>query len=370
MPVYDSMFTDRLFYGQRGLPTDGASNKLDLTGPLLSSKLWKKVPITTAKVYSNAISPDYGIFFIAKTFSTTDSDILTDYITTKKSGVNFYNNGDILIKGTGGDIILNFKNPLTPAVTQEGLSSIFDTSLLRDEFILCPNKHWILYKEDNIYYLLYNPIHRQSFKGYYNKQPLSNGTNQVLNDLFNQYCEINSKPNDTTAPRKYSDKTCNCIRIEDRIDNAAGGYIDNTNYRNSIRAASVCVAPECSTNLTVDDTSFMYVGDSNGFYNKIIDNLAGKKCPDIKNILCTTELNAGGNINVSGTIISQVCGDSPETTTKAPTPTSMTTTTPPVIPIPTPTPTPISLIIGASVGGVLVLVLIIVLIIRFNKKKT
>lgn len=348
--IYDSLFSDRLVMGEKDYNGTKVINLSDANS--LSSKLWKKVPILTAGkvVYQDAKSPNYGLFFIAKTFNQTDSSILLNNISTNGK-VFFDDNGNIDILSSDGDHLLQstvngktynyFKNPLTTVEIGFSKPSIFSdvegkfAPLLREDFILSKNKKWILYKENNIFYLLYNPIHRKSFKNFYNSQTLTSGTNALMKEIFDQYCELNSTA-DGNPVRKYVDKSCNCIQIQDRIDDAIGGaYVSNTKYRNSLINNAMCNAPNCKSNLAnlnIPD-SFMSTTDGNGFYDKLEKSIGGT-CPPPKTVLCTTELKASGGINVANSNVAQICGNDyvdtslQSSTTPAPPATSPTPTTP------------------------------------------
>jgi hypothetical protein len=208
---FDNVFTDRIFFG---------SKNLNLTNPL-TSKLWKKLPLNIKNAL-NAISPTDGYFFIAKTFNANDSKIIIDEI--QNNGIIYFdNNGNLEVDDkTTLAVKLKYKNILTKNDFNDmDKGNIFSNStgqsitLVRNDLILSKNKYWILYTENSICYILYNPIHRQSFKDYYNSQTFdSNGaSNNLLNNVFTQYCEIMSTQNDTNLLRTYADGVCNVRSI-------------------------------------------------------------------------------------------------------------------------------------------------------------
>lgn len=321
--TYDSIFTDKIVFGN--------------TSNTLNNKFWINLPLNKPN-NSNSISPNNGSFFIVKTFSSTDSDKIIKGILSKKN-VFFDNNGNLEIDDDSGNIVLKYKNILTTAdfsKTNKGnifvdLSTNNPINLLRNDLIFSKNKYWMLYTKDNICYILYNPLHRQSFKNLYNKQSFdsSGATNTNLNFIFNQYCEIASLQNDTNLKRSYTDNTCNCIRLDDCIDDATGIHSSNLKYRNSIGLNCVCAAPSCDAK-DVSNTSFMFKDGSTGFKDRVIKNLPNSTCPSIQNVICTAELSGAGNVNLVGSKISQQCGDSTSTNdTSVPTTTSAPTTTTP-----------------------------------------
>jgi cell division septation protein DedD len=317
---FDNVFTDRIFFG---------SKNLNLTNPL-TSKLWKKLPLNIKNTL-NAISPTDGYFFIAKTFNENESKIIIDEI-QNNGMVYFDNNGNLEVDDkTTLAVKLKYKNILSKNDFNDmDKGNIFSNStgqsitLIRNDLILSKNKYWILYTENSICYILYNPIHRQSFKNYYNSQTFdSNGaSNNLLNNIFNQYCEIMSTQNDTNLLRTYADGVCNCIREDDCIDNATGTRLTNKQARNSVGKNCVCAAPNCDDG-DVTITSFMYKDGLTGFKDRRIQTLPNKTCPSIQNVICTTEINAAGNVSLAGSKISQQCGNQQET----PAPTSATTST-------------------------------------------
>ena len=309
MSIYDNLFTDKIFFG-----TKGSSNNLDMNNNL-NLKLWKQLPLNKPNLL-NSVSPNIGSFFVVKTFSDTDSTIIKNGISNQKN-VYFDINGNLEIDDLDGNVLLIYKNVLTPTkkFSNTNKGNIFadsngnPISLARNDLVFSPNKYWILYFDKDICYLLYNPIHRQSFKNYYNSQSFDNtgATNSDLNTIFNQYCEITSLQNDTSLLRTYADETCSCIKLDDCIDNATGIHSSNAKYRNSIGLNCVCAAPSCDTN-KIPKTSFMYK-DGNGFKDRIISKLPGATCPSVQNVICTTEIKSAGDINMKGSQINQQCGN-------------------------------------------------------------
>ena len=68
----------------------------------------------------------------------------------------------------------------------------------------------------------------------------------------------------------------------------------------------------------------MYVDGKNSFYDNVVSGLPGGKCPDIKNVICTTEISSAGDTSISGSQINQQCGNDVSPST-APTTASATT---------------------------------------------
>ena len=218
MSTYDNLFTDRIFFGTQ--PTKSTNKSLDLSGAnSLNLKLWKQLPLN--KQLLNSISST-GSFFVVKTFSSADSQKIVNAIKLNAK-VYFDNNGNLEVHDPStNNISLTFKNPLNKIdFDPANKPNIFADSsgllktLPRIDFIPTNNMNWILYTENSICYILYNPIHRKSFQTYYRNQSKDiSGANPSLQNLFNQYCEITSKQNDTSTLRTYADGACNCIRLD------------------------------------------------------------------------------------------------------------------------------------------------------------
>ena len=323
--TYDNLFTDRIFFGTKDSSDNtvlDTMNDILNNKPNLNKKLWIELEIPLSRTPGNTSSK--ANFFIAKTFSSSDSQIIINGIYNKLKFF-FDDHGNIKIKDNDDVVLFSFKNPLsTRVMDSSNPGNIFADKMLngqllreivRKDFILNSNSKWILYTLDSVCYLLYNPLHRNSFKNFYNQKlgPSSNGvaSNSTFDNLFNKYCEITSSPNiNNKSLRKYSDNACNCIRLDDCIDNAAGAKITDIKFRNSVGKTCSCIAPNCSDkqNLYIDNSSFMY-SDDNSYSRRIEKSLSDGKCPDIKLILCSTNIDSAGNTNLVGTTINNVCGD-------------------------------------------------------------
>jgi hypothetical protein len=299
---YDSVFTNRMFFGDKGL---------NMNNPL-TKNLWKKLPLNLQNL-ANPVSPSNGYFFIVKKFNANDSQTIIKAI--QENGIVYFdNNGNLEIGDkTTKAVKLNYKNVLNNKKFDDlNKGNIFtdltgkSVKLVRNDLVLSNNKYWILYTENSICYILYNPIHRQSFKDFYNNQQFdsSGGSNNILNNIFTQYCEITSLQADGNKLRSYADGTCNCFRKEDCIDNATGIHIDSQKYRNSVGNKCVCAAPNCDDD-NVTSTSFMYKDGKS--YKERVSKI--EPCPSsITSVICTTEISAAGNVNMTGSKISQQCG--------------------------------------------------------------
>jgi len=379
MTSYDSIFTDNLFFGTKKLNLADSNS--------LNNKLWTVLEIPTDLILQNNPSK-YSSFFTVKTFTKDESDIITEAFDDRGRDYRFnfddYGNIEILkdnislLKSPGYNY---FKNPISYKTLEEtNKQSIFVNKdpnkskyFYRDDMIISNNKQWILFKKDGIFKLLYNPIHRQSFKNFYNNTPNkdSSGLTSSLRNLVNQYCEIVAEPGDTTPVRRYADNSCNCLQYNDCIDDVTNTNIKNNDYRNKMSQNCVCYAPSCDTNLSVDPSSFMFDSYVPAVKSKISTD---GKCPEIKNIVCQVNLSAE-DLKLVDSKITQQCGDKPidtDTSTSPPLSTSKPSTT--IHPSSSSKPIPesslsIPAIIGIIFGLGAVIGIIIFLVVYFKKKK-
>lgn len=383
---YDSLFTDRLFFGQQD-NTGVNPNALNLSDPnTLTSKLWTTINIPTNTTLPNNPSTK-SAFFSVKNFSPAESDVITDAIIDNGRTKKFFfdNNGNIQILDSTGNSLLNstgynyFKNPISSnpldPINKQSIFVNKDTSkpkvFYRNDLIISNNKQWVLYKDGSIFRLLYNPLHRQSFKDYYNNLPDkgTDGLTSSLKNLVNQYCEVLAKPGDISPVRKYIDNSCNCLRYNDCIDDVTNSYIQTSDYRNKLGQNCVCSAPSCGNNLSVDPSSFMY----DKYVQNVTSKLSGGECPDIKNIICSINVSGGSDVALTNAKFDQQCGEDQGPTTSGPITTRPPITTSPPITTkpPTTTPMPVNkLSTGAIIGiifGVIAVIVILCLII-FRKK--
>jgi hypothetical protein len=303
---FDSFFTDRI----TGNLDNQGNPVLNLTSNELNKSYWMEIK------QGNTSS----IFFRVKTFSSTESTTIINAITQRKN-VFFDKNGNITIRDPANNsMIFQWLNVLTNnSFTATNNDNIFIQkdanvsnqkleSLPRQDFIHSNDSTWILYTKDNICYVLYNPLHRRSFKKFYNTLPsteFEDSTGDISN-LFNSYCYL-QRQNDlsSSALSSYADRACKCIIQEDGIDDAVGVKITEPNYRSKMRNNYFCNAPSCQvSNLEVSQDSFMYGTD--GYYQRRVNKIG--KCPDNNITICSLAINSAGNTNLVGTKIGQECG--------------------------------------------------------------
>ena len=305
--IYDSFLTDRI----SGNLNNQGDKILDFNINKLNKLFWMEI-----KQGQNNSS----FFFIVKTFSLTESTTIINAI-TQKENVFFDKSGNITIRDTADNsLIFKWLNPLSKNLyTASKNDNIFIQkdaiisnqkveSLPRPDLIHSNNSTWILYSKDKICYILYNPIHRRSFKNFYNTLPSSDfdDSSGNISNLFNSYCSLQRENGSSSSSvLNYADRACKCIIQEDGIDDAVGVKITDPNYRSKMRNNYFCNAPSCQvSNLEVSEDSFMYGTDS--YYQRRVNKIG--KCPDTNITICSLAINSAGNTNLVGTKIGQECG--------------------------------------------------------------
>jgi hypothetical protein len=340
MSYYDNVFTSNLYTGQ--------NSGLNLKKNDLTSKLWTELSMDRD---INGITNKKGAFFIVKTFNIDESKIIIDAIKLKLMNSFFFDKYGNLYITKDGDKKLDFTNILTNKkfdINNTGKSSIDLNSIQNPKIIMSENNKFMLNIENNIVKMLYNPIHRNSFKNYYGTQTTDkSGLNSQLNNLVNKYCEINAVPGTKDGSRQYADNTCKCLGLPNAdskvltgecVDDALGSHLTNPIIRNNIGYTCICAAPSCKYD---DPDSFF-----SPFLKNVEKNLnTGGKCPDIQNVICEVSIKAGSGVNLSSGQIQNNCGPqlaAMETTPPPTLPPATTTARPlptPARPLPTPPPT-------------------------------
>ena len=321
MSYYDNVFTSNLYTGQ--------NSGLNLKKNDLTSKLWTELSMDRD---INGITNKKGAFFIVKAFSIDESKIIIDAIKLKLFNSFFFDQYGNLYITNDGDKKFDFTNILTNKkfdINNTGKSSIELNNIQNPKIIMSENNKFMLNIENNIVKMLYNPIHRNSFKNYYGTQTTDkSGLNSHLNNLVNKYCEINAVPGTKDGSRQYGDNTCKCLGLPNAdskvltgecVDDALGSHLTNPIIRNNIGYTCICAAPSCKYD---DPDSFF-----SPFLKNVEKNLStGGKCPDIQNVICEVSVKAGSGVNLSSGQIQNNCGNqlaametTPPPTTAAPT---------------------------------------------------
>ena len=319
MSYYDNVFTSNLYTGQ--------NNGLNLQKSDLTSKLWTELSMDRD---INGISTKKGAFFIVKTFNIDESKIIIDAIKLKSMNSFFFDQYGNLFITKNDDVKLNFTNKLSNKkfdINNTGKSSIDLSDIQNPKIIMSEYNKFMLNIENNIVKMLYNPIHRNSFKSYYEIQTTDkSGLNSQLNNLVNKYCEINAVPGTKDGSRQYADNTCKCLGLPNAdskvltgecVDDALGSHLTNPIIRNNIGYTCICAAPSCKY---IDPYSFM-----SPFLKNVEKNLnTGGECPEIQNVICEISIKAGSGVNLSSGQIQNNCGSQLSSMETTPPPTTTT----------------------------------------------
>ena len=342
-------------------------------------------------------------FFVVKKLNSTQSTLLSSIIDNNIRGntdqgiILFDPNGNIAVLNVTDNQVSNIiPNPLGDqsnindiGINVKNKKSFVDTNAAGycndvNNIFSLPGLKWILHRDSSKeMYILYNPMHRKNVKDYYDsvKGINSLGDGQMSN-LIQQYSNaFTVRPLSITNKETavFSDPSCKCFSDQYNCVNDYAGFFMNGNDKNVVAWNCTCGAPGCKEDLVDKTSSFL-----TSFVEKIqssnnITNCGGKIS------ICSMDIRAGGNVNLSSSQIDQSCGNQfPKTTEappKQPPPKQPQTQAPnqdpneqdpneqdpdqPKIPIQqSKSNTPV--IIGASLGG---LALIIILLIAYIKLK-
>ena len=327
---FDNFFTSNMFLTgfDRGLNKD---NKLN-------QKYWYELPVDRKyPIFLN----QKGAFFVIKTFSTTDSDIINNSLNSQTTNTIYFDKyGNLAIFKEPFHL-----NPTTPLLLFENKCAFNKTVNLKNpqspidfeqnpplnsNLILSDQRTFILDRTvRNSIKILYNPMHKKSFKDFYKSlapyirphgypTPNDEGTNDVQKLVY-KYCELMATPNTKSGERNYADPACKCLGtksglitkwntpvendfVDECIDDVISHDIKQDTVRNSVGLGCVCKANGC---LNLPDNSFV---------KDFVDNVKGAlpKCPEMNLTLCNMIVNAGGGIKATNTQLNQTCGNSPE----------------------------------------------------------
>jgi len=353
MPLYDNLFTSNIY----------DNSNLNTTNTL-NVKYWKTFDTDRVIPSIDSKRKTQGSFFKIYTLSQEDSILLKNSIYDTSKYVYFDINGHIKIDNINRTQIFLKKNPIVKNdFNINSRLEISESKIPRLDFFMTQNKKWIMYYDNSLYHLLYNPIHRSSFRDFYAIQNVSNDgltvADQNYNDgdmkkLMTKYCEIIAEKNTTTGNRKFADETCKCMmgvrgdyssteQDSECIDSAMTYHSTSSAARSKIGSLCRCLAQtECGDLngevLKLDNDSFfkrlpISTTTPRDFLSKI-DKL--DPCPSALNItVCDANVSSAGGIKGNPSI-TQNCGpgDLPSTTTPYVQPTTskpITTTVKPTI---------------------------------------
>ena len=352
---YDNLFTSNLFTGT-------SSGKLNLSTNQLNGKLWTELDVD--RVYPNVTFPK-GAFFIIKTFTPTESGFIVDAIKKGQAQTMYFDQFGNLIIFDGPiastpkpNMKINFINitaSIGSNINYDSPSGLVDmTNILNNKLILSKYNTYILnlYDKSKVQ-ILYNPLHRKSFKDFYKSlipgldgfnSSDDNNNNKDVSTLVDKYCEIMASKNTKNGERNYADPTCKCLGtintrtygktvtgdpdpVGECIDEAIG-HVTIDQVRQQTGLNCVCAAPSCATNIP------------DSFLSNFVTNVKSQipKCPDIKTSFCSMIVNAGGGINATNATLSQRCGDNADYKAAVTVTTPPPTTQPPATQPPTTQP--------------------------------
>ena len=354
MPLYDNLFTSNIYDNSNLNPTN-----------TLNVKYWKtfETDRVIPSIYSRGKTQ--GSFFKIYTLSQEDSTLLKISINDSSRIVYFDINGHIKIENSDRTQLFLKKNPIVKnEFNVNSRLEITQSKIPRLDFFMTQNKKWIMYYDNSLYHLLYNPIHRSSFRDFYAIQNVSNDGLTVADQNYNggdmkklmtKYCEIIAEKNTSTGNRKFADETCKCMmgvrgdsssteQDSECIDSAMSYHSTSSAARSKIGSLCRCLAKtECS-----DLNGEVLKLDNDSFFKRLPTSSTTPRdflskiekldpCPSALNItVCDANVSSAGGIKGNPNI-TQNCGPGDLPSTTAP-----PTTTPYVQPTTTlpPTTTP------------------------------
>lgn len=318
---------------------------------------WKLIEPSLKDNIKETSARGKGAFFILNKLDKEKSKSLASILedpSSKNSEIYFdkYGNFWVLEKDSALDsyqTVIEILNPLINLGKDTEASSNlnFKDSLKPDYvknkfFILNKNKQYILYREDintePIFYLLYNPIHRVSFKNLYENNLTSierNGFDPNVGDKMIKYCEMSDPikgkiDSDNYKERTYGDAFCTLMDDYQCIKNAWGDTIDDDTL-NSNRILYTAFDRPCSCINKKFETN--RISSSSLFYDNLWQNnvlkVRGQTCPTDFNVqacIISTGKNAS-KVNITNSTFNQDCKMNTATPTSTQTSTQTSTST-------------------------------------------
>ena len=368
MPTnYNDVFLNALNISPKDATPMGTAPVSTTTAPNYNALLWKKIytdrTMTSAGgdggyTEQKGITDD-GSFFVVATFNNTSAvkgnDIYAFLTDVKKLSFDQY--GNIQFGST------SWSNPLfKPPKPFEATGYVSSGDLDR---VVSSSGKWFLFRDkersttgNQIYYLLYNPIHSKAYNSYYNSIPVpvttSNNKNikdfskRLSDPLPQKYCEMMAaKPNNSTTTsnihyqqhwdgfdiydingpggpnspgsdghRYYADVLCNAIYNRE-CTNYSTGSQNPPGSQISVRGANIRVLDQncdCLSDLRQKSISNHEDSFISGF---VLDSHAQKnggnsECPTSLEITtCSQIINSAGSFNAKDSKFNQICGSKP-----------------------------------------------------------
>lgn len=334
---FDSIFTQAIYKGSNNTiptPVSGYSST-NSKGVKYNDLIWKSLQPRT----ENSGALGTGSFFIVGTipFSSVNGQKIRDAINKNSNLLYFDMYGSIGVLNDNKIVEQVFKNPLhSKIIGTDGNINLQDIYVNpRPDFIISENGKWFLVTNTDNFQVIYNPIHRKSFKEYYQsfipnknditsnlfsydgltlKNSTSNKDNNIAN-LMDKYCEITSNSGSKEKGiRNYADVVCRCMSNDECIDDSMGGRTTDNTARNSMGNLCYCGSNSCkglnsAGNPIRDDDSF--VTDTNLGFAEIVKSNSKIKCDSkVEITICSVNFSSSGGITAKGVTVDQNCGGS------------------------------------------------------------
>lgn len=303
------------------LPTFDSKNNLN-------KKFWLKIESGSSK----------GFFFIIKKLTKEESDKVTKGL-NYPSKFYFSDYGNIQGSTNGSDtfVILHSLRINDIAQTADSLEQL--TKKHENQFkydynnVITQDLKFILHKKNDIWYILYNPIHRQDFKKYYEnliKSPNAKawaGTTDSsffidTTTLFRNYCKSFVVNKDPSFPKEnaYMDPVCNMILSPNSCaENAFFGvnlseysYNKNTfkevinTFTSKQKGVEPCLAWGPSSNFINESPLDSTNNNSTSFITKFRNRDKYDSTMELN--VCNSEISTAGDANLDGVNIQNTCG--------------------------------------------------------------
>lgn len=288
-----------------------------------------------------------GAYLILRKFNSVESGLIDEGLMSTDK-FRFGDTGNLMFEDSTGDVH-QYRNPID--VTTEIDFNTRSLDSLRGSVgrqyvydnrkIISRSLRYILYKDENTWYLLYNAIHTREFSKYY-KDVIQNASNVSwgattmnvpnkhvnLNRVFDNYCDafiVTHEGGKYAGKKSYLDPVCNMIKSEHQAQRTAlfdtalvcpidSEFLDADNCEygvNEVRAA----APVLSQLGSGDPKYCLCMGGVHNFidelesYDFIHDFEGRRECSKHKLELnfCSV-INNAENLNINGSEMVTNCG--------------------------------------------------------------
>lgn len=255
-------------------------------------------------------------FFKLKTFTEAETTVIKNGVKDKSNFI-FDDNGNVSYQNIKWMNPMVVNNIFDEQMTLERIKTLGESTNyeLGKNMILSRNLKFILYFKDKNAYILYNPIHRNYFRNYYNNIPLEqlglDGRTSIgehkLDPLFRSYCS-SMKDDDI-----FVDPTCLCIEspltcqqnaiFKTNVANFPEISAKNKGKLSDIGNCCSTFSPGCGYGSSLEA--------SDSFITKFMQNIrnANSGCPTNFNYTdCSIVLDIAGDAKLAQTQFAQECG--------------------------------------------------------------